>query len=164
MIPRWRDIPNWGLKLREYSITRQRLLNVWPTPSNKAIIAACDKLDGVEDGIIDERYSLTETPGSDPAQRTEWNIRDSDATVIFSTRPELIGGSRLTAELAQKLGKSWLWLARDREGHESAKKLADFIVAHRITVLNVAGPRASEESETQQFVQQVLLYALSAKH
>ena len=124
----------------------------------------CPKGRWAEDGIIDERYSLTETPGSDPAQRTEWNIRDSDATVIFSTRPELIGGSRLTAELAQKLGKSWLWLARDREGHESAKKLADFIVAHRITVLNVAGPRASEESETQQFVQQVLLYALSAKH
>ena len=37
-----------------------------------------------EDGPIDERYDLTETPSRRYNQRTEWNIRDSDATVVFS--------------------------------------------------------------------------------
>ena len=37
-----------------------------------------------EDGPIDERYELTETPSHRYAQRTEWNVRDSDATVVFS--------------------------------------------------------------------------------
>lgn len=37
-----------------------------------------------EDGSIPACYALQETPFSDYAQRTEWNIRDSDATVIFS--------------------------------------------------------------------------------
>jgi hypothetical protein len=33
-----------------------------------------------EDGPLPERYRVTETPSGDPAQRTEWNVRDSDAT------------------------------------------------------------------------------------
>ena len=37
-----------------------------------------------EDGPIDARYPLRETPGADPAQRTEWNIRDSDGTELRS--------------------------------------------------------------------------------
>ena len=36
-----------------------------------------------EDGPIDPRYPLRETPSGDPAQRTEWNVRDSDATLIL---------------------------------------------------------------------------------
>nr|NIR98506.1 hypothetical protein [Gammaproteobacteria bacterium]NIV21191.1 hypothetical protein [Gammaproteobacteria bacterium] len=31
-----------------------------------------------EDGVIPARYPLHETPSSDYAQRTAWNVRDSD--------------------------------------------------------------------------------------
>ena len=53
-----------------------------------------------EDGKIDAQYNLLETPKADYLQRTEWNVRDSDATVIISLAPQLTGGSLATAELA----------------------------------------------------------------
>jgi hypothetical protein len=35
-------------------------------------------------------------------QRTEWNVRDSDGTVVFSLAPKLTGGSLKTVEFARK--------------------------------------------------------------
>src|SRR5438094_67296 len=55
-----------------------------------------------EDGRIEERYQLMETPSDDPIQRTEWNVRDSQVTVVFSIAAQLTGGSKKTAELAAK--------------------------------------------------------------
>ena len=52
------------------------------------------------DGPIDEKYQLEETPSSNYPQRTEWNARDSDATVIFTLSGTLTGGSKLTARLS----------------------------------------------------------------
>ena len=37
-----------------------------------------------EDGVIEAKYHLTETPSADYIQRTEWNVRDSNGTVVFS--------------------------------------------------------------------------------
>ena len=64
-----------------------------------------------EDGMIDSRYNLQETPESKYIQRTEWNVRDSDATIIFSTSPKLSGGSLATAEIAMSLNKPYLFLS-----------------------------------------------------
>ena len=36
------------------------------------------------------KYLLKETPTSNYPQRTEWNVRDSDGTVIFSLASALI--------------------------------------------------------------------------
>jgi hypothetical protein len=47
---------------------------------------------------------LTETPTERWAQRTEWNVRDSDGTVIFSVSETLTGGSLATAEFARVSG------------------------------------------------------------
>ena len=44
-----------------------------------------------EDGPIDARYRLDETPDRDYVQRTEWNVRDSEGTVIFSIAERLVG-------------------------------------------------------------------------
>src|SRR5437764_6276902 len=65
-----------------------------------------------EDGTIPCRYHLTETPSADSAQRTEWNVRDSDGTVIFSLAPKLSGGSKKTFECAQQYQKPCLHLSR----------------------------------------------------
>jgi hypothetical protein len=70
----------------------------------------CPKGRRAEDGVIPIAYPLTETPSSDYAQRTEWNVRDSDATVIFSLAPRLTGGSRLTRDLAARHGRPFLHL------------------------------------------------------
>jgi putative molybdenum carrier protein len=51
----------------------------------------CPKGRKAEDGPIDLKYPLKETPSSSYLQRTEWNVRDSDATVVFSIEPTLTG-------------------------------------------------------------------------
>jgi hypothetical protein len=109
-----------------------------------------------EDGILDRRYSLSETPGADASQRTEWNVRDSDGTVIFSIAPGLVGGSKQTAEFALQYRKPCLHVSRERDGDVAAGKLSDFIVEHQIKILNVAGPRWSEEPEIGAFVFEIL--------
>jgi len=47
-------------------------------------------------------------PSSDYAQRTQWNVRDSDATLIFSIGQNLLGGSLLTQNFAIFFNKPYL--------------------------------------------------------
>ncbi len=109
-----------------------------------------------EDGAIGSAYELKETPDTAYPQRTEWNVRDSDGTVIFTIAPTLTGGSALTRDLAVKHGKPCLHLAQEREGDEAVVKLRQFIQRHKIRTLNVAGPRLSTEPAARAFASQVL--------
>lgn len=58
----------------------------------------CPKGRKALDGPLSENYHLSETPSANYLQRTEWNARDSDATVIFTLGDAVTGGSRRTAE------------------------------------------------------------------
>jgi hypothetical protein len=107
-----------------------------------------------EAGPLEARYQLRETPSADYRQRTEWNVRDSDGTVIFSLAPQLTGGSAATAECACHLGKPWLHLTAVTP--RAAHRLVEFVTTHGIKILNVAGPRASEEPEIDGFVRRTL--------
>ncbi|MCX8091262.1 MAG: putative molybdenum carrier protein [Verrucomicrobiae bacterium] len=109
-----------------------------------------------EDGPISSAYRLQETPEPVYAQRTEWNVRDSDGTVIFSVAEELTGGSALTRQLAAALGKPCLHLAEQRDGRSALRKLRAFIRRHHIRTLNVAGPRLSTEPGAAAFARRVL--------
>ena len=109
-----------------------------------------------EDGVIDSRYNLQETPKADYLQRTEWNVRDSDATVIFSIKPDLMGGSLATQKLAEKHLKASLHLSSLQSPTENVTQLRGFIRKHEVKVLNIAGPRASGEPELRSFIQSVL--------
>ena len=109
-----------------------------------------------EDGPIPARYQLSETPTSDYAQRTEWNVRDSEGTVIFSISPTLIGGSLYTAEIARQYRRPCLHLSRERDGDLAGAKLIAFLARHQIKVLNVAGPRLSLEPEVADYTRRVL--------
>lgn len=90
------------------------------------------------DGEIDQRYPLKETPSRAYSQRTEWNVRDSDATLILC-RGDMSGGTRLTAELAASYQKPLLVL--DLDSGPDQEMVVDWLRAHRVGVLNVAGPR-----------------------
>ena len=114
-----------------------------------------------EDGSIPQRYVLRETPSRKYALRTEWNVRDSDATVVFSIAAEPTGGTKLTLELARRLGKPVLHLSRDAAGIDAAALLQSFLREHVVETLNIAGPRASQEPEIEAFVADVLDNALS---
>jgi len=119
----------------------------------------CPKGRRAEDGVIPFAYPLTETPSSDYAQRTEWNVRDSDATVIFSLARRLTGGSRLTRDLAAHYGKPFLHV---HPALAAGHLLREFLERHRIRVLNVAGPRASGEAEVGAYVRRTLDEVLGA--
>ena len=57
-----------------------------------------------EDGPLAPRYGLRETPLADYAQRTLWNVRDSDGTLVLTAGPPR-GGTALTVEEAGRQGK-----------------------------------------------------------
>jgi len=120
----------------------------------------CPKGRKAEDGRIDLRYRLVETPSDDYAQRTEWNVRDSDATAVFSIQKELRGGSLLTVEMATQNNKPVIHLRQQDEQVNHAQELRSFIETFGISVLNVAGPRTSDEAGVYQFVTSVLDHAL----
>jgi hypothetical protein len=116
----------------------------------------CPKGRKAEDGRIDARYFLRETPTSSYTQRTSWNVRDSDATVIFSTMPVLMGGAMQTLEYARKHRKPSLVLWKGGSDVRSAAQLNRFVRDHKVMVLNVAGARASDEPEIGAFVKAIL--------
>ena len=111
-----------------------------------------------EDGRIADRYLLQETESPDYAQRTAWNVRDADGTVIFSLTPNLGEGSELTRRMAEQYHKPHLHLHPGSA--QPAATLLRFLHEHDIRVLNIAGPRASTEPAVGAFVTEVLDAAL----
>jgi hypothetical protein len=100
----------------------------------------CPRGRRAEDGPIAARYPLTETPWDGYPQRTEWNVRDSDGTLIL-TRGEPDRGTALTAELARRYGR--LCLVIDLGASPDPEEVLAWARAHRVRILNVAGPRES---------------------
>jgi hypothetical protein len=119
----------------------------------------CPKGRKAEDGPIDPKYPLKETPPVAYIQRTEWNVRDSDPTVLFSIDPALTGGSKKTVEFAKAHKKPSLHLCAGDEA--AAQKLKAFTEEHRVKILNVAGPRASSEPGVGEFVLSTLSNAFT---
>jgi hypothetical protein len=101
----------------------------------------CPRGRWAEDGRVPDRYPLVETPAADPAQRTAWNARDSDATLALA-RGAPQGGTALAVARARELGRPCLVvdLATDPD-LEAARA---WLAGSRPRVLNVAGPRESQ--------------------
>ena len=100
-------------------------------------------------GLLERYPKLTETPLTDPAQRTEWNVRDADACLIIVDAGgiDISRGTALARELAHRYRKplfvadlaapdilkdAWLWLRVQQARHGADLKLA------------IGGPRESE--------------------
>jgi len=113
----------------------------------------CPKGGSAEDfpkspGLLAKYPELKETPLADPAQRTEWNVRDADACLIIIDAGglDVSAGTTLASDLAHrhrkplyvaKLGDvdvkhARLWLRVQRARHGEDLKLA------------IGGPRESE--------------------
>jgi hypothetical protein len=93
-----------------------------------------------EDGAIPSRYQLGETDSEDYPVRTERNVIDSDGTLILY-RGRLWGGTELTRRLAVKHAKPLLLVDLDKP--LTPKAFRQWLHAHAVRVLNVAGPRES---------------------
>jgi hypothetical protein len=119
----------------------------------------CPRGRGAEDGVIPPRYRLRETPDADPAQRTTWNVRDSDATLVLS-RGAPHGGTALAVSHARALSRPLLVL--DLERHPQADEVLRWLHGAGVTALNVAGPRESEAPGIYAETLELLLAVLSA--
>ncbi len=120
----------------------------------------CPRGRRAEDGVIDARYPLHETPQRDYRQRTEWNVRDSDATLILHRGGPLRGGTALTRDLARR----WERPCRvvDLAAPGDLADLLYWLRSASIAVLNVAGPRESQQPGIQQIAQEYLMGLIAA--
>src|ERR1043166_497329 len=102
----------------------------------------CPRGRRAEDGPIADLYSLTETPTEEYPPRTEWNIRDSDATLVL-TRGTPDRGTALTVKLANRQKKPLYIVDLDQPMSDEAQRVRHWLKSQMVGVLNVAGPRES---------------------
>ena len=93
-----------------------------------------------EDGVIPARYQLQETSAPQYAVRTEQNVIDSDATLILHSGP-LSGGTKYTRAMAEKHQRPVQLV--DLSDPVPTETVRQWLQAHGVRVLNVAGPRES---------------------
>ena len=123
-----------------------------------------------EDGRIPREYLLTETGSRNYAVRTEWNVRDSDGTLVI-VLDSVSGGTGLTVKLARQHDKP-LHVVRllDKSAQDQAENFAtlqvqtvvDWMTTCKIRVLNVAGPRGSSDQRIYPLANQFCLAVLAA--
>ena len=114
-----------------------------------------------EGGPVDKKYDkLTELDTDKYKVRTEKNVIDADATLIFTIgRPT--GGTAVTVEFAKKHHKPYLLVdLKDRTDKEVIIQIRDWLQKNRPDVLNVAGPRESKCRGIYEMVSVILKEAL----
>jgi hypothetical protein len=101
-----------------------------------------------EDGAIPDVFPLRETPDERSegapdiprSRRTEWNARDSDATLLI--RPAQFdppdAGTRWAAECASRFGRPVTGC--DPAMPDEVARVRDWLARHDVSTLNVAGP------------------------
>jgi Circularly permutated YpsA SLOG family len=102
-------------------------------------------------GLLARYPGLRETPLSDPAQRTEWNVRDSDAILIIVDRTGLAAskGTRGATEWTGRYSKPLLVVDAgqpDADGQAAAWLRGQRRRFGADMALGVGGPRESEAS------------------
>jgi len=113
-----------------------------------------------EDGPIAERYPLQELPDGGYKERTLKNVQDSDATVIFYFE-SISGGTEETLSFCLNEKKPYLLIDGSGITEDSAsKRIKHFIDENKISLLNVAGPRASKEKRAYEYTKQVITLML----
>jgi hypothetical protein len=97
-----------------------------------------------EDGPISARYQLTEALTGGYRHRTRLNVEHSDGTLILNLG-ELDGGTLETQRFAQELKKPCRVVQLDGAVLQGLTfPVIDWLRAHRIRTLNIAGPRESK--------------------
>ena len=100
-----------------------------------------------EDGRLSDKYRLREMPTDSYPARTEKNVQESDGTLIIA-RGQLTGGTDYTRKMTLRHKKQLLGIDLNLVSHfDAASLIASWIRIQKVKVLNVAGPRASEDQQ-----------------
>lgn len=137
----------------------------------------CPKGRLAEDGVIPDRYHLTETSSAAYPPRTLHNVQDADATLIITRGPiELGSGSELTRRYCDVGAKPWLHIdlaarvartmvritAKPLDPAEVPLDLQIYwwLLRGEFQTLNVAGSRESKapgiQAETEKLLRRTL--------
>ena len=113
-----------------------------------------------EDGPITEKYPLQELTDGSYKERTLKNVQDSDATVLIYFE-SISGGTAETLSFCLNEKKPYLLINGIDITEESAsKQIKQFINESQISILNVAGPRASKEKRAYEYTKQAFTLLL----
>ena len=96
-----------------------------------------------EDGSISLKYNIIELENEDYSARTLKNVQYSDGTLILH-KGEITGGTALTEEFCYLKKKAVLTINILDEFTVIRVNLDTWLETNTISILNIAGPRASE--------------------
>jgi hypothetical protein len=97
-----------------------------------------------EFGRIPDQYPVQELEVGGFTERTLQNVKDSDATIIIYPG-KLAGGTEQTVRFCVEQQRPHQLIDASKISVEdAAKSISDFVLKHKIEILNVAGPRQSE--------------------
>lgn len=114
-----------------------------------------------EKGKVPARYRMRQHRSRHYPPRTEANVRDSDATVVFTYgKPD--GGSLLTIDFAKKHGKPCLKVDLEKPHAAAVSRIVRWVrrACPHPCVLNVAGSRRSKASGIHMAVKRTMLDVL----
>lgn len=115
---------------------------------------------------LPDRYRMDELDSGHYPVRTAKNVVDSDGTLVVSRGP-LTGGSLLTVKIARDRQKPYIHIDFEKEDLESGLgKVATWVESSNISILNVAGPRASSDGTIYDVTRQLIsaLLDMENKH
>ncbi|CAG8457350.1 23093_t:CDS:2 [Gigaspora margarita] len=124
----------------------------------------CPQGRNAEDGKIDPKYPLRETPTPKYEQRTEWNVCDTDATLIFLLTPAFIpelDGTAFTIRMAKRYEKLWKLIFFDKNSVNNIKQILIWIKNNNIKHINICGPRESNSPGIQESTYRFVLSLLN---
>lgn len=105
---------------------------------------------------LPEKYQLQEMNTASYKDRIEKNVIDSDGTLIIS-HERLAGGSDYSRKMAEKHQRPCLHInLKETSGFFAASAINTWIREKNIAVLNVTGPKASEDPEIYKAAMDVL--------
>ena len=109
-----------------------------------------------EDGPIPARYPVTEMPSGGYRERTKRNVAESDATLVIYF-DLLHGGTEQTVLDCVEHRKPYKLIdAAEIAPARAAELAAQFIARAGVSVLNVAGPRASHAPEAHRYTAEAI--------
>jgi len=114
----------------------------------------CPKGQLTVDGTPDAQYLLKETPTESYLESLEWNIRDTDASIVLTLAPKATGGAQKTNSISKKLKKPCLHLHKGILG--VPEKLIAFTEKYYVRRLNIAGPAEADEPGIAAWVTSIL--------
>ena len=102
-----------------------------------------------EAGMIPAEFPLKETPSDRSpdapevprSRRTEWNVRDSDATLVIRAAAKKNRGTHWAIECANRYQR--LLLICDLDDPQAKEKIERWLAVNPVSILNVAGPSES---------------------